>query len=81
MSAIWAQAGMTARPDILERPLGFMATQSDGASIDDLRWDGMRWTATCSNTTLPALARTGRWKPSALCAAKGCGPNRSERSG
>jgi 2-methylcitrate dehydratase PrpD len=34
----------------------------------------MRWTATFSNTTSPASARTGRWRPSARCVAKGCVP-------
>jgi 2-methylcitrate dehydratase PrpD len=39
-SALWAQAGMTARPDILERPLGFIATQTDGAPAEGVRWSG-----------------------------------------
>jgi 2-methylcitrate dehydratase PrpD len=68
-SAIWAQAGMTARPDILERPLGFMATQTDGASIDDLRWDGpaldrnlFKYHAACFGThgTLEAIGALRR---------------------
>lgn len=68
-SAIWAQAGMTARPDILERPLGFMATQTDGASIDDLRWDGhaldrnlFKYHAACFGThgTLEAISALRR---------------------
>jgi 2-methylcitrate dehydratase PrpD len=68
-SAIWAQAGMIARPDILERPLGFMATQTDGASIDDLRWDGhaldrnlFKYHAACFGThgTLEAIGALRR---------------------
>ena len=68
-SATWARAGMTARPDILERPLGFMATQTDGASIDDLRWDGhaldrnlFKYHAACFGThgTLEAISALRR---------------------
>ncbi len=40
MSALWARDGMTARPDILEHPRGFAATQTDGVLADDLRWTG-----------------------------------------
>jgi 2-methylcitrate dehydratase PrpD len=68
-SAIWAQAGMTARPDILEHSRGFMATQTDGASIDDLRWDGhaldrnlFKYHAACFGThgTLEAISALRR---------------------
>jgi 2-methylcitrate dehydratase PrpD len=40
MSALWAQAGVSARTDILEHPRGFAATQSDGLPAEELRWDG-----------------------------------------
>ena len=40
MAALWARAGMSARPDILEHPRGFAATQSDGLRPEGLRWDG-----------------------------------------
>lgn len=40
MAALWAQAGMSARPDILEHPLGFAATQSDGLPAEEPRWSG-----------------------------------------
>lgn len=39
-SALWARDGMTARPDILEHPRGFAATQTDGPSTHDLSWSG-----------------------------------------
>ena len=39
MSALWARGGMTARPDILEHPRGFAATQSDGLP-EGLAWTG-----------------------------------------
>ena len=39
-SALWARDGMTARPDILERPRGFAATQPDGLPADEVRWMG-----------------------------------------
>jgi 2-methylcitrate dehydratase PrpD len=40
LAALWARAGMSARTDILEHPLGFAATQSDGLPAEGLRWDG-----------------------------------------
>lgn len=39
-AAIWAEAGMTARPDILEHRLGFAATQAGGVPAEDVRWQG-----------------------------------------
>ncbi len=39
-SALWARDGMTARPDILERPRGFAATQTDGLPANAPRWTG-----------------------------------------
>jgi len=39
-SAIWAGTGMTARPDILEHPQGFAASQTDGVPAASLSWEG-----------------------------------------
>ena len=39
-SAIWAEAGMTARADILECPQGFAATQTDGVPAVSPSWKG-----------------------------------------
>ena len=39
-SALWARDGMTARPDILEHPRGFAATQTDGLPANAVRWTG-----------------------------------------
>lgn len=39
-SALWARDGMTARPDILEHPRGFAATQTDGLPPHGLSWSG-----------------------------------------
>ncbi|WP_354072772.1 MmgE/PrpD family protein [Caulobacter sp. 1776] len=38
MSALWAQAGVSARTDILEHPRGFAATQSDGLPGGIMPW-------------------------------------------
>lgn len=40
MAALWAEAGMTAREDILEHPRGFIATQTDGLPVEGLEWSG-----------------------------------------
>lgn len=40
MAALWAEAGMTAREDILEHPRGFIATQTDGLPAEGLQWTG-----------------------------------------
>ena len=37
-SALWARDGMTARPDILEHPRGFAATQTDGLPAEGVGW-------------------------------------------
>lgn len=39
-AALWAEAGMTAREDILEHPRGFIATQTDGMPPEGLQWTG-----------------------------------------
>ncbi|CAN5483820.1 MmgE/PrpD family protein [soil metagenome] len=68
-SALWAQAGLTARPDILEHPRGFAATQTDGLPADDLRWRGyaldrnlFKYHAACFGThgTLEAIGALRR---------------------
>ncbi len=44
-SALWAEAGMTAREDILECRQGFAATQTDGFDgLDGLDGDAIAWT-------------------------------------
>ncbi len=37
-AALWAEAGVTAREDILEHPRGFIATQTDGMPPEGLQW-------------------------------------------
>ena len=68
-SALWAQAGMTAQPDILERPLGFIATQTDGAPAEGVLWGGheldrnlFKYHAACFGThgTLEAIGALRR---------------------
>lgn len=39
-AALWAEAGVTAREDILEHPRGFIATQTDGLPPQGLQWTG-----------------------------------------
>jgi 2-methylcitrate dehydratase PrpD len=70
-SAQWARDGMTARPDILERPLGFATTQTNGFSAEGVRWRGyelnrnlFKYHAACFGThgtleAIGALRRTG----------------------
>lgn len=41
-AALWAEAGMTAREDILECRQGFAATQADGLDADAIAWNGYR---------------------------------------
>ena len=68
-SALWARDGMTARPDILEHPRGFAATQTDGPSTHDLSWSGyeldrnlFKFHAACFGThgTLEAISALRR---------------------
>lgn len=41
-AVLWAEAGMTAREDILECRQGFAATQADGLDADAIAWNGYR---------------------------------------
>jgi 2-methylcitrate dehydratase PrpD len=68
-SALWAQAGMTARADILECPQGFAATQASGAPAEEARWRGyeldrnlFKYHAACFGThgTLEAIGALRR---------------------
>jgi 2-methylcitrate dehydratase PrpD len=68
-SALWAQDGMTARPDILEHPRGFAATQTDGPPQGELGWNGyaldcnlFKYHAACFGThgTLEAIGALRR---------------------
>ena len=68
-SALWARDGVTARPDILEHPRGFAATQTDGLPADEVRWTGyeldrnlFKFHAACFGThgTLEAIGELRR---------------------
>jgi 2-methylcitrate dehydratase PrpD len=68
-SALWAQDGLTARPDILEHPRGFAATQTDGLPPGELGWSGyalgrnlFKYHAACFGThgTLEAISALRR---------------------
>ena len=68
-SALWARDGMTARPDILEHPRGFAATQTDGLPTERARWTGyeldrnlFKYHAACFGThgTLEAIGALRR---------------------
>ncbi|CAN5347807.1 MmgE/PrpD family protein [soil metagenome] len=68
-SALWARDGMTARPDILEHPRGFAATQTDGPPAEGVCWTGyeldrnlFKYHAACFGThgTLEAIGALRR---------------------
>jgi 2-methylcitrate dehydratase PrpD len=68
-SALWARDGMTARPDILEHPRGFAATQTDGPPTEGVSWTGyeldrnlFKYHAACFGThgTLEAIGALRR---------------------
>ncbi|MDB5454909.1 MAG: MmgE/PrpD family protein [Caulobacter sp.] len=68
-SALWARDGMTARPDMLEHPRGFAATQTDGLPAEGASWNGyeldrnlFKYHAACFGThgTLEAIGSLRR---------------------